>query len=189
MRKALYILGSLDDSDIEWIAQHATRTTLNSGETLIRQGHVIDHLYILLEGQLSVRSGKDGGQEVAVLLSGEIVGEISFVDNRKPTASVIALQESRLLALKKAELSMKLSRDYAFASRFYRAIAVFLADRLFATTSRLGYGSPDQDRDYDADAIEDSLMDELSLASIRFDKLLRYLADERSSGSFASMNF
>jgi CRP/FNR family cyclic AMP-dependent transcriptional regulator len=185
MRKALYILGSLDDADIEWIARSGTKVPLSPGETLIHEGKPIEYLYILIEGQLAVRIGKNADKQIAVLLPGEIVGEISFVDNRNPTASVVALQESRMLALSRPELSARLARDQGFASRFYRAIAIFLADRLFTTTSRLGYGTPDQDRD--ADVIEDSLMDEVSLASIRFDKLLRYLADDQSVGSFAGV--
>lgn len=188
MRKALYILGSLDDADIEWIARHSVKIPLRRGETLIHQGEPIDHLYILIEGQLSVCIGKDGDRQIAVLLPGEIVGEISFVDNRKPTASVGGLEDSLVLALNRTELSGKLARDNGFAARFYRAIAIFLADRLFVTTSRFGYGTADQDvNPGESDVIEDTLMDEVSLASVRFDKLLRYFAGERGLGSFAAV--
>jgi CRP/FNR family cyclic AMP-dependent transcriptional regulator len=189
MRKALYILGSLDDGDIEWIARHASRMALRQGDTLIREGQPIDHLFIVIDGQFSVRIGAGASQEIAVLLSGEIVGEISFVDNRKPTASVIALQDSQVLTLDKQTLQVKLTRDYGFASRFYRAIAIFLADRLFTTTARLGYGGPQQDRQAEVDDIEDSMMDQLSVASIRFDKLLRYLAEDPTVGSFAGVKY
>jgi CRP/FNR family transcriptional regulator, cyclic AMP receptor protein len=185
MRKALYILGSLDDADVEWIARSGTKLSLRPGEILVHEGKPIEYLYILIAGQLGVRIGKNADKQIAVLLPGEIVGEISFVDNRNPTASVVALQESRMLALSRSELTVRLARDQGFAARFYRAIATFLADRLFATTLRLGYGTPDQDRD--VDIIEDSLMDEVSLASIRFDKLLRHLADNQSVGSFAGV--
>jgi len=185
MRKALYILGSLDDGDIEWMAEHGAREHIRRGDTLVRENVPINSLYILLEGKLSVRVGGNPGNEIAALLPGEIVGEISFIDNRKPTASVIALEDSRVFALDRALLSVKLARDPAFASRFYRAIASFLADRLYMTTARLGYGSPGQD--VDADTIEDSMMDEISLATIRFDKLLRYLAEDSDVGSFAAV--
>lgn len=183
MRKALYILGSMDDVDIEWMARSGKRVALRQGDTLIHEGKPIDHLYILIEGQLAVRIGKNAETQIATLLPGEIVGEISFVDNRNPIASVAALHESRVLALSRSELTAKLTRDSGFAARFYRAIANFLADRLFTTSSRLGYGAPEQDQD----VIEDTLMDDVSLASIRFDKLLRYLADEQSVGSFAGV--
>ncbi|MBZ5604300.1 MAG: cyclic nucleotide-binding domain-containing protein [Acidobacteriia bacterium] len=55
---------------------------------LIREGQPIEWLYILLDGRLVVSLGS--GQQVAVLDSGEIVGEISFVDSRPPNASVTA---------------------------------------------------------------------------------------------------
>ena len=184
MRKALYILGALEDSDIEWMARNGTRLPVPANVALIRQGVPIDSLYILLEGQLSVRVGPTMDREVASLLPGEIVGEISFVDERSPTASVLATRDARVLALPRAELSNKLGRDPAFAARFYRAIAGFLADRLYMTTSRLGYGAADQD---DGSEIGDAMMDELSLANIRFDKLLRYLAGEQTAGSFAAV--
>jgi len=39
-----------------------------------------------------------------------------------------------------ALLQQRIASDTAFAARFYRALAIFLADRLRATTRRLGYG-------------------------------------------------
>jgi CRP/FNR family cyclic AMP-dependent transcriptional regulator len=185
MRKALYILGSLDDSDVEWIARYGKRMPLKSGQFLIREGDAIDRLYIVLEGQFSVRIGDNADTEIALLLPGEIVGEISFVDNRKPTASVVALVDSRVLGIERQQLAAKLNRDEGFASRFYRAIASFLADRLHVTTARLGYGKAVQD--VEVDEIGDSMMDQISMATLRFDKLLRYLADEQDIGSFAAM--
>jgi CRP-like cAMP-binding protein len=126
--------------------------------------------------------------EVAKLLSGEIVGEMSFVDSRPPSASVYATQDSHLLALRRDLLSEKLLKDTGFAARFYRAIAIFLADRLHVTTGRFGYGGPEQDRD--VDEIEDSAMDDVSLAAVRFDGLLKQLRGDyraRSAGAGSGM--
>ena len=186
MRKALYILGSLEDADVEWMVRYGERLSLAPGQMLIHENRPIDFLFIVIEGEFSVRLGKTADRHVATLLAGEVLGEISFVDQRNPTASVVATQPSRVLGIPRSELATKLSRDQGFAARFYRAIAGFLADRLFATTSRLGYGSPDQDQDRDRDAIPDPLMEELSMASIRLDKVLRYLADEQYVGSFVA---
>jgi CRP/FNR family cyclic AMP-dependent transcriptional regulator len=185
MRKALYILGTLDDVDVEWLSKHGAVCSTSPGSQLIQQGKPIEHLYILLEGELSVSIGSGKGVEIARLQSGEIVGEMSFVDSRPPSASVFATQESHLLALRKDVLSAKLQKDNAFSSRFYRAIAIFLADRLHVTTGRLGYGGPEQD--VDVDQIEDSAMEDVSLANIRFDGLLRQLrGDYRARGAGAS---
>lgn len=186
MRKALFILGALGDTDVEWMAQNGRRLILPTGTPLIQQGTPIESVFILLEGQLSVCIQGPSRQEIALLQPGEIVGEISFVDNRVPAASVVAITESRLLALPRADLIAELQRNVGFAARFYRAIAAFLADRLFVTTSRLGYGAADQDED--SSELNEQMMADVSLATIRFDKLLRHLSNDQTSGSFARVS-
>jgi CRP/FNR family transcriptional regulator, cyclic AMP receptor protein len=79
------------------------------------------------------------GQEVARLGAGEVIGEIGFVDSAPPSATVTAAGSAAVLALSNTLLQQHLTSDAAFAARFYRALAIFLADRLRATTRRLGY--------------------------------------------------
>jgi CRP/FNR family transcriptional regulator, cyclic AMP receptor protein len=128
MRKVLYIFGLLTDSDIDWIARVGTRRRLKDGETLIERGKPIDSIILVLEGQLLVGM-KDLGV-VARRCVGEIVGEMSMVDSAPPSATVVAEGECRVLLLNKKILEQKLATDLAFGSRFYRALAIFLADRL-----------------------------------------------------------
>jgi CRP/FNR family transcriptional regulator, cyclic AMP receptor protein len=173
MRKALHLLGILDDIDVEWISANGVLCDIGYGKVLIHEKRPIDSLYLLLEGQLSVIVGGLNGKQVATLLPGEIVGEISFVDSRPPSASVQAMQDSQLLALSRELLSDKLAKDQAFAARFYRAIAAFLADRLYVTVGRFGYGSVQQD--IDVDELTDSSLEEIDLAATRLDRLLKQL--------------
>ena len=93
-------------------------------------------LYFVLDGALVVHT--PAAPRIAVLKAGDVVGEISFVDARPPVASVRAEVESKVGAVPRAVLSAKLRDDVGFAARFYRALAVFLADRLRTTTSHLG---------------------------------------------------
>jgi CRP/FNR family transcriptional regulator, cyclic AMP receptor protein len=173
MRKALHLLGILEDVDIDWMAMNGSVLDVRSGNTLITEKKPIESLYILLEGELTVFTGKDDTTHVATLLPGEIVGEISFVDSRPPLASVVATRDSQVLALPRTLLAAKLAKDQAFARRFYQSIATFLADRLYVTVGRFGYGSAQQD--VDVDELSDSAMAEIDLAALRFDKLLRRL--------------
>ena len=174
MRKAMYLMGILDDSDINWMAEKGQVKTIEGGSMLIQEGKPVESIFLLLEGKLSVTAGK---REVASLFSGEIVGEISFVDSRPPSATVTTTVRSHLLAIPRTALQDKLDRDFKFAAHFYRAIAVFLAERLRTTTSRLGYGDARQDQrnEDDADELTDDLMDSTSLAVVRFDDLLKKL--------------
>src|SRR5271170_63681 len=136
MRKALFILGQLNDADVQWLAQNGTRRRLANGEVIIRAGHPVDALFITLDGALLV--ALPDGQEVARLSTGEIVGEIAFVDSALPSATVSARSDATVLEVKKTLLQSRLLADVGFAARFYRALAIFLADRLRATTRRLG---------------------------------------------------
>ena len=98
---------------------------------------------------------------MATLESGEVVGEISFVDSRKPTASVTALDECTVGLVPRRMLSAKLAQDIAFAAHFYQAIAIFLADRLRTTTANVGGKSvPRLDEETeDSDELAEHLMD------------------------------
>jgi CRP/FNR family cyclic AMP-dependent transcriptional regulator len=169
MRKALQLMNNLDDVDIEWMVDHGMRQLVRVGTVLIHEGEEIDSLYVVLDGRFSVCTAAMNGKEIAPLFSGEIVGEISFVHSGVPSASVIALQDSHVLNIPRRVLTEKLAGDTAFAARFYRALAAFLADRLRVTSSRFGYGS----RQQDADQLDDSELGEISLAAVRFNDLLK----------------
>jgi CRP/FNR family cyclic AMP-dependent transcriptional regulator len=176
MRKALIILGQLHDDDIEWLIANGARRRVSAGDTLIRQGTPIDSLYVVLDGKLSVRDERHpGGRELSRLAAGDIVGEMSFVDARPPSASVTALSDSQVLTLDRGGVRAHLDADPAFAARFYRAIATFLSDRLRATVDTLSYGAPvagvsDEEQ---ADELDLTVLESMHLAGARFDQIVK----------------
>ena len=173
MRKSLMLMGVLNDSDIEWLLAQGEQKRVSPGAILIQENQPIDALYIIVSGRLSVLVRE---REIAALLAGEIVGEISFVDSRPPLASVVALEDSRVLSIQREKLFKKMDSDSAFAARFYRALAAFLADRLRTTTAGLGYGDADQaGAAAAANELNADLMDRVSLAAVRFDSMVKRL--------------
>ena len=52
MRKALYILGDLNDRDIAWLAAAGERRTLARGSVIVRAGEPVEALYIVADGAL-----------------------------------------------------------------------------------------------------------------------------------------
>jgi CRP-like cAMP-binding protein len=164
-------MGVLQDRDLEWLMQHGTTRSLQPGTVLIREQQAVDSLYFLLDGELLVSVA---GEAIATLLAGEIVGEISFVDSRPPSATVTAGKTSCVLEISRTDVKAKIAADEGFASRFYRSIAVFLADRLRVTTGRFGYGSAAQDAEQ-FDEMDPDVLDAVSLAAARFDQMLKRL--------------
>jgi CRP/FNR family transcriptional regulator, cyclic AMP receptor protein len=181
MKKVLFILGELDDDDFDWMLEVSDRRQVGIDEVLIEEGDAIPALYLLLDGELVV---VQGDRELAVLYPGDIVGEMSFIDSRPPSATVRANRPSRVLQIPSGLLMAKLLQDVGFASRFYQAMATLLSTRLRLTMRQ--FNQDDQDLqacdlpDYELDRLA---RDKASLAQIRLDWLLRRF---RNDGSYAA---
>jgi len=100
---------------------------------------------------------------------------MSLVDPAPTAVSVEVSADATVLRIPDAVLRDKLAADFAFAARFYRAICVFLADRMRSTTRRMGYGDS-QAADTAKDELNESVLDTVHLAGARFDRMLKKLA-------------
>ncbi len=180
MRKVLFILGQLSDMDAEWMARVGIKKTIPNGTTIIHEGVKSSNLYILLQGVLQIEDSQLG--PIAELGIGEVVGEMSFVDNAPPSASVIAHGDCIVLQLSHEALEKRMSSDLGFGMRLYKALCFFLADRLRGTVRRFGYGeggSLDSDKIL-TDELDENLLDTVSIAGERFDRMLKQLASAKS---------
>jgi bacteriocin-type transport-associated protein len=196
LRDVLFVLGELHDSDIDWMMACGTQQKIPANTTLIHEQGIVDALYILLDGAMSLSIAENErnplarafaaiegdevfGREIARLSKGEIIGETPFIDGRLPAATVKAIEESIVLSIDRQQMSAKLQQDVGFSSRFYRAIAILLSQRLQGMLSRLGYGrrvysqglSLAQSAEYD-DELNDSVLDGVAIAAKRFDWML-----------------
>ncbi len=178
MRKVLFLFGQLNDDDVEWMLTAGARRLVSAGGVLIEQGVPVDAVFILLEGKLAVwLQGKRGpDREIARLNAGEIVGEMSFVDARPPSATVKALEDSTVFALSRASLTRKLAADPGFAARFYRALAIYLSTTVRERHRDLGTGvgmEGDADEEDEADELDPNVLDGVYLAGERFDRMVK----------------
>lgn len=174
MRKILFLLGQIDDTDLEWIIRHGRRQQVPAGAVLIHEGRPIDAVYILLEGVLLV-SGSSLGANTVRLCSGEVVGEMSLLDSRPPSATVTAVEDSIVLALPREELLEALQGNPPFAAHFYRSMAMFLCHRMRNLYQQLSYGKGqplEEDQQYD-DELSPELLDSVHLAASRFERALQ----------------
>lgn len=186
MEKALYLLAELSERDFDWFVQNGELVRIPSGQVLIHEGGSIDAIYLVLEGTLAVTVSALNEHEIARLSAGEVVGEMSFVDERAPSATVSALDQVQVWKIPRIKLSRKLSTDRSFAANFYQAIAIWLSQRLRGTISRWGYAygygkekelALSNDNDVPAQS-----SDSLEIARIRLDWLLSRLKDIKDSG-------
>jgi CRP/FNR family cyclic AMP-dependent transcriptional regulator len=181
MRKVLFLFGQLNDDDIEWLLTAGRKRFVGAGVVLIEQAVPVDSVFILLEGRLAVWLKPRRGQEreIARLNAGEIVGEMSFVDARPPSATVKALEDSTVFSISKAALNAKLAADQGFGARFYRALAIYLSTTVRERHRAIGVGvgagvtQDEEEEEYDADELDANVLDGVYLAGERFDRMVK----------------
>ncbi len=138
MRETPSIVAGLSDADMVWLLSIGKLRTIRAGERLVEIGRPVDDLYFVIRGRLAVLTPADVA--VATLGESEVIGEMSFVDRRPPTVSVRAEERSELLMIPRQTILDRFDREPVFAARFYRAIALFLAERLRETTAAVRPG-------------------------------------------------
>jgi CRP/FNR family cyclic AMP-dependent transcriptional regulator len=176
MKRVLFILGVLEDEDVDWLVAAGHRQEVATGDVLIREGQPSHALYLILSGQLVVSIARPQPAAIAQLSSGEVVGEMSFTDHLPPSATVTAAEPSVVLAIHWDRLAAKLQQDNAFSARFYRAIAILLSTRLRSTVRYLEaeYWQPISISQEDC---APDMAENMKLGGIRFDWLMRRLRD------------
>lgn len=176
MERILFILGILEDEDVDWLVSAGHRQELSTGEVLIREGEPSDAIYLILSGQFVVSLERSPNTHIARLFSGEVVGEMSFVDHLPPSATVTAVEPAVVLSIAIATLETKLEQDSSFAQRWYRALATLLSVRLRGTVKHLEaeYWEPTV---LNRDLFSPDMADSMKLGGIRFDWLIRRLRD------------
>jgi CRP-like cAMP-binding protein len=177
MKRVLFLFGELNDRDIDWLISHGRRESVAQGTVLIQEGKPISALFVVLAGVFRVSVGGGPQEEIARMGSGDILGEMSFVDSRPPSTTVEALVDSVVFAIGRERLSTKLAQDSAFASRFYRALCIFLSHRFRRMTLQYGAhsGNRPTPENESADELDARVLENVHLAGARFERMSKRL--------------
>lgn len=130
MQTGLDFLSRLSPKHVHWVMSAGAEKTVETGAIIVRAGDEITAVYLVLEGLFGVYTAASGNERVATMGPGDIVGEISFIDDLPPSASVVALEPALVLCIERGALRDKLGSDAQFAQDFYRAAAITLSSRL-----------------------------------------------------------
>ena len=83
-----------------FLSQH-TRIQCKEGQYLMRYGDTGQQMYIVLSGELAVWSSDASGKKhfEHILRTGEVIGELAFLDNTPRNADILACCDCQLLAI------------------------------------------------------------------------------------------
>lgn len=101
-----------------------TLRQLADGEVLVPEGTSDNHLYALTNGSLAVARAAGTPEEVTLFMlkAGDLVGELSFLDDNVHYASVVSRGASQVFGLERAQLESLLDSDPHIVYRVMRAI-------------------------------------------------------------------
>ena len=100
---------------------------LQPGDYLVREGDESTQMYFLQAGSLAIMKVKGGAErQIGTVYTGEIVGEMSFLDKEPRSASVKAISASEVAVIP----SEKFEKLISSQPSWYRALVNTLLDRL-----------------------------------------------------------
>jgi len=107
------IFAGLPERVLELIAAAVRTVELASGELLLREGDPARSMFVVRKGEVEiVKLGKAGAdQRLAILTSGDCLGEMSLIDIQPRSATARALGTATVLALELSEIAKLYSSD------------------------------------------------------------------------------
>jgi|SRR5450432_1793613 CRP/FNR family cyclic AMP-dependent transcriptional regulator len=118
----------LTANDWALIADKATRVRFKKGERILQAGKQPAGVYLILKGSAKVHIA--AATSAPALGPGEVCGEMSFLEDARASASVVAEDAVEAYLVDRATLQSLFELFPHLASRFYRSLAMNLSRRL-----------------------------------------------------------
>lgn len=94
--KSIPIFSQLSDEEAHRLAAFATETSVAEGQILMKEGDYSTELIAIEEGSAEVTKG---GEKIASLHQGDLIGEMGLLDREPRNADVVATSPMRVIKL------------------------------------------------------------------------------------------
>lgn len=122
----LELFHGVDPDDVQELLQNCDRCDLGPGELLLSPGEKNENVYVVLSGLLNVHVGSPDSTVFATVEVGECAGEMSIIEDRDPSAHVIAAEPTHLLVIHKTVLWEMVDVSHPFSKN----LLVVLSERV-----------------------------------------------------------
>lgn len=140
------LFNALDLGELCKVLNVVRAQEVEKGEVVLREGEPGDSLYAILEGKFVVMRS---GQPVTWLASGAHFGEMTLFNNRPRSATIEALEKSRVLVMDRARFVELLQKEPQLGVKLLWAFAQVLSLRLDEASLQLYGAVPTDTRDTD----------------------------------------
>ncbi|OLC69094.1 MAG: hypothetical protein AUH79_02215 [Betaproteobacteria bacterium 13_1_40CM_4_64_4] len=139
--KGVYLFGDLSAEERGRLAKIAESMALPAGFQIFRAGEDATALYLIKDGSVRITTLSPSGEriDVATLGSGSHFGEMALIDGAKRSAGAETLEATTIFRFDYGKIQSVLNGSPPIASKFYRALARFLSNRLRQTTTDMSF--------------------------------------------------
>jgi serine/threonine protein kinase len=122
------LFAGFSEADLDNVMQVSRLETYQAGETILQEDTGGSTMYVVVRGLVSVRKISGTKQvEIKQVSKGGCFGEMAVINQMPRSASVVALEQTEVVAISGAVLR---SANQALCMKLYRNIASLLADRM-----------------------------------------------------------
>ena len=128
--KKIPLFSSLEDADLLRLESSLIRRQYTKGQLIFKRGDQGGTLYVIRKGSIKVfiPSPQGKGLNLALLSTGDILGELSFIDGKTRSATAEALEKTELLCLLREDFLTLLRNRFDLVLRMLEVIAQRLRD-------------------------------------------------------------
>ena len=137
----------LNDGQIKVIAEIGSEEVFGVGESLAKQGRVLEKLYLIVDGLvgLYIELGPITHRQLQAASNFEVIGWSTMLPPHRSRTTVKAIETTKVLAFNGKELSKVCEADPIIGYKLHRVLASVIADRLgHAFTQLMGVTAQDQ---------------------------------------------
>lgn len=130
--KQISLFKDLTNDELKKVQSIIKEATFKKRDMIWKEGNPEQGLHIIDAGKVRVtRLTKEGGKQVlAVLKKDAFFGELSLLDGRSHSASVEALQKTKVFLIRKSDMDKFLQKNPKTAYKIVRDLAIEISEIL-----------------------------------------------------------
>ena len=132
--RSVPLFREVDGDDIHWINEITREQRVSGGDVIFRENDVGDALYIIVSGTVRVFKGKADQITLHIMQERDVFGEMSILDQEPRSASVEAMENTRLLVIMRDDFQRLLMARPRIAFSLFKT----LSGRVRQMSTRLG---------------------------------------------------
>jgi diguanylate cyclase (GGDEF)-like protein len=124
--ESIGLFRGVDPDTIADLLPRCGRIDVAEGDVLLSPERTNHCVYVVLSGRLSVHLGSLHAPKIADLAAGSCAGEMSLIEDKDPSAFVVAVEDSHLMVISHHLLWQLVDRSHAFSKN----LLVVLSERV-----------------------------------------------------------